>query len=143
MNDEKNIYAMPNLGCMTGTAYHILEGQLAEALRGAGLDISTPEYLVLRALRNRDGMQQCELGEVIGKDKSAISRTVSGMARRGLVATEQVSHKCQRVWLTDSARAIMPDVLRVAAERHKALTDMCTPEELEAFSAVLKKIINN
>ncbi|MDE6497470.1 MAG: MarR family transcriptional regulator [Muribaculaceae bacterium] len=143
MNDEKNIYAMPNLGCMTGTAYHILEGKLAEALRGASLDISTPEYLVLRALYNHDGMQLCELGEVIGKDKSAISRTVSGMARRGLVDAEQVSHKCLRVWLTDSALAIMPDVMRVAAERHKALTDMCTSDELEAFSAVLKKIINN
>ncbi len=142
MKDEKNIYGMPNMGCLIGTAYQTLVGELGEELRKAKVDITVPEYLVLRALYTRDGMQQCEIGDLIGKDKSAICRTVSGMARRGLVNTEAISHKCLRVWLTEDAKRIRPEVMMIALHRQKELEELCSEEELKIFNNVLQKIIN-
>lgn len=142
MNNEKNIYGMPNMGCLIGTAYQVLLGQLTTALKQAGLKISAPEYLVLRALYATDGMQQCEIGDLIGKDKSAICRTVAAMAKRGLVRTEPVSYKCLRVYLTDSSKEMRATIMDIACQRQEALERLCSDKELTVFNRVLHNIIN-
>lgn len=143
MTNEYSIYAMPNTGCLLGTAYQTLISQLAEALHQNGLDITVPEYLVLRALYTRDGLQQCEIASAIGKDKGAISRTVASIVKKGLVTTESVSHKCLRVYIGPDARAIEPKINKVARERQEALESLATRSELQTFVDVLRRIIQN
>ena len=93
MTDDKNIKENPALGCLIGKAWHVLLGQLAAALKDAGLDVTTSEYLVLRALYRGDGIQQCEIADMVGKDKAAVCRCVAGLEKKGLIRTEPVSHK--------------------------------------------------
>lgn len=133
----------PALGCKLGRAYQILLRELASALRKAHLDITTSEYLVLRALYRNEGMQQCEIADMVGKDKAAVCRCVAGLVKKGLLTTEAVSYKCLRVYLTDKAREIEPKVMAVAEIRHKALADLTTPENLEIFTQLLDKIITS
>lgn len=133
----------PALGCLIGTAYQTLLGQLASALKEAGLDITASEYIALRAIYGSDGMQQCEIADMLGKDKSAVCRCIAGLEKKGLAMTEPVSHKCRRVYITDKGRQLKPRIMEVAATRHKALTDMTTPEELEIFTNILERIITN
>lgn len=141
MTNEQNLYGMPNMGCMLGTAYQVLVSELAAVLAARGLEITVPEYLILRALYTRDGMQQCEIGAIINKDKAAISRCVTSMERKGLVRTESVSHKCLRVYLTAESREIEPEIHAVAQDRQHALEALMTPDEITTFATVLKKII--
>lgn len=141
MTKEQLIYQMPNVGCMVGTAYQVMVAQLDRKLADEGLDLSVPEYTILRALYTRDGMQQCEIGMMLGKDKGAISRCVASMARRKLVATEPVSHKCLKVYLTDESRRLKPRILEIARQRQQALESMLTPDEINGFVSALKKII--
>ena len=98
MNSINSLSKTPAIGCLIGTAYQILLSRLASTLKEAGLDITTSEYLVLRAIYSNDGLQQCEIAEMVGKDKAAICRCVAGLAKKGLVRTESVSHKCLRVY---------------------------------------------
>ncbi|MDE6263842.1 MAG: MarR family transcriptional regulator [Paramuribaculum sp.] len=142
MTNESKIYQMPNMGCRFGTAFQMLCSSLAEALTAAGLDVTVPEYILLRALYSRDGMQQCEIADLIGKDKAAISRCVTAMQKKGLVRTEPMSRKCVKVYVSDKGREIEPMIMAVAKARHKALTDLLSDEELSVLSKVLDKIIN-
>lgn len=128
------------VGCLIGKANQILLGELGKALKDAGLDLTTTEYLVMRALYRLDGIQQCEIADMIGRDKAAVCRCVSGLALKNLVRTETVSHKCLRVFATDSGHKIKPRIMRVAEIRHKALTDLMTSEEFAAFIRGLRKI---
>ncbi|MDE5880423.1 MAG: MarR family transcriptional regulator [Muribaculaceae bacterium] len=132
----------PALGCLIGKAYQTMLSQLNSALKEAGLDITTSEYLALRALYSSEGIQQCEIAQMVGKDKAAVCRCVAGLEKKGLVRTECVSHKCLRVFLTDKGREIEPKVMEVARIRHKALLDLTTPENLAIFTEILKKVIN-
>ncbi len=132
----------PALGCLIGKAYQTLLSQLNNALKEAGLDITTSEYLVLRALYSSEGIQQCDIAQMVGKDKAAVCRCVAGLEKRGLVRTECVSHKCLRVFLTEKGREIEPKVMEVAHIRHKALLDLTTPQNLEIFTDLLQKMIN-
>ncbi len=134
---------MPNVGCMLGTAYQTLVSQLAVELEKAKLDITVPEYLILRSLYTQDGLQQCEIAAIVGKDKGAVSRCVATMIKKGLVTTECVSYKCLRVSLSPTGEAIRPKVLEIAKTQDNALSSILTSEERSIFATVLKKIINN
>lgn len=143
MKQNPTTYNTPYIGCLLGTAYQRLISMLEKALREAKLDITAGEYLILRALYSRDGLQQCEIADMVGKDKGAISRTVSAMVRKCLVQTEAVSYKCTRVWVTEKGRAIENKVLEIADLRHKALLTLAPESDIEAFIGVLKKIVSN
>ncbi len=141
MMNEQNLYQMPNLGCMLGTAYQRQLSELSEALADRGLDITTSEYLILRALYYSDGLQQCDISSMLGKDKAAISRCLSGMVKKGLIRIEAVSHKCQRAYLTEEGREIESTIMDIAHERHEVFTGLLTHDELRIFVGVLKKLI--
>ncbi|MDE6301144.1 MAG: MarR family winged helix-turn-helix transcriptional regulator [Muribaculaceae bacterium] len=143
MKQSLSTYDKPYVGCLLGSAYHRLISRLEECLRQESTGITAPEYLVLRALYSRDGLQQCDICEMVGKDKGAVSRTVGTLAHKGLVTTECVSHKCTCVWLTPKARQIEPVIMRIAGKRHKALEDIAPKEDIETMINVLQKIINN
>ena len=141
MENEKT-YDMPYVGCLMGSAFQRLTVQLEAALKREGLGITAAEYMILRALYSRDGLQQCEIVDMVGKDKSSICRSVSALVKKNLVRTETISYKCIRVWLTDKARKIRPQVMLIATERHQALLNLATPNDIEAFVRVLKAIVD-
>lgn len=133
----------PALGCKLGRAYQIMLSQLNSALKKAGLDITTGEYLVLRAVYSNEGLQQCEIADMVGKDKASICRCIAGLERRALLRTELVSHKCQRVFLTDKSREVEPKIMEVASLRHQALMNLVSPDDLEIFTRTIEKIISS
>lgn len=130
------------MGCKVGRAYQIMLSQLAKALKEADLDITTSEYLVLRAVYSCPGCQQCNIAVMVGKDKAAVCRCVVGLERKGLLKTEAVSYKCRKVYPTDIAYQIKPRIMEVATRRHQALMDLTTPAELDIFTHILDDIIN-
>ncbi|MDE6048136.1 MAG: MarR family transcriptional regulator [Paramuribaculum sp.] len=133
----------PALGCKVGRAYQIMLSQLAAALKEAGLSITTSEYLILRAVYSKDGLQQCEIADLVGKDKAAVCRCIAQLEKKGLLAPESVSHKCLKVYLTDKSRKLEPLIMEVAQKRHSALMKMTTAGELEIFTKILDSIINS
>lgn len=142
MNGDNDIYAMPNMGCLVGTAYQAMTGRLNECLKREKLGITVAEYMVLRALYSTDGLQMCQLSDMLGKDRAAICRTVATMAHKGLVRTEPVSHKCVRCCLAPAGTALKPKVLEIAQHQQQALEERFTPEELAIFRRMLRTIIN-
>lgn len=143
MEKEIKKIESPALGCLLGTAYQTLLGKLGKALTDASLDISTSDYLVLRAVYSKEGLQQCEIAEMIGKDKAAVCRCVSSLEKKGLVKTVSISHKCLKVFPSQKGLDIKERVLGVAQLRHKALLALTTKDELATFIRVLEKIIKS
>ena len=135
-------YGMPYVGCLMGTAFQRLTTQLEAVLKREGLSITSAEYMILRALYSRDGLQQCEIVEMVGKDKSSICRSVASLVKKGFVNTETLSYKCIRVWLTDKAMETEPLIMRIATERHQALLDLAPEKDIDTFVRVLKAIID-
>lgn len=142
-NDKKaNETPAPAVGCLVSAAAQRMLAALTRALVDAGLPLTAPEYLVMRALYRRDGLQQCEIAETTGKDKAAICRCVAALSRKNLVRTEPVSHKCLRVYVAPEGRRIESDVMRVAASRHAAFSALLAPGEEVLFADILRRIID-
>ena len=143
MKTENKTYGSPALGCLLGSANQVLLGELEKALKKANLPLTTTEYLVLRALYSKEGIQQCEIADMVGRDKAGICRCVAGLAKKNFVRTETISYKCLKVYLTTDARAIQQQVMLVAEIRHKALADLVSADDLDVFKNVLETIIRN
>ncbi|MDE6697839.1 MAG: MarR family winged helix-turn-helix transcriptional regulator [Muribaculaceae bacterium] len=139
--EDKNIYGSPYLGCLVGAAYQKMTSELEIALKRENLSITAAEYMILRALYSHDQLQQCEICEMVGKDKASISRSVSVLKKKGLVKTEIVSYKCIRVSTTDKAKEIEPLIMKVAYERHQALLSLASEKDIYVFTKILKSII--
>ncbi len=138
--EDKKTYGMPYVGCLVGAAFQKMTSQLETALKKAEIPITAAEYMILRALYSTDGLQQCEICEMVGKDKASICRSVSSLAKKGLIKPEPVSYKCIRVWLTDKANEIKPQIMKIADDRHKALTSLASEKEVESFIKILNLI---
>lgn len=143
MKNERTTYETPCVGCLIGSAFQKLTTQLEAALKAAGLEITSAEYMILRALYSQDGLQQCEIAGMVGKDKASICRSVTALSGKGLVRSEQLSHKCRRVWLTEAGRGIESRIMTIAGERHKALSAIASESDLEALVRVLVSIMND
>ena len=141
MKAQNKTYQSPALGCMLGTANQVLLKELERALKDVDLNLTSTEYLVLRALYSKDGIRQCEIADMVGRDKAGICRCVTGLLRKGLVKVEPISYKCLRVYLTNTAYSIQSQVMHVAENRHRELVELLSPSELEAFTKALDKII--
>lgn len=143
MKKTNDIIESPALGCKVGRAYQMMLSQLAITLKEAGLDITTNEYLVMRAIYSNPGAQQCEIADLVGKDKANVCRCVAGLEKKGLLCTESISHKCLKVYPSDKGREIEHRIMEVATKRHQALMELTTHTELEIFNRILDKIINS
>ncbi|MDE6007013.1 MAG: MarR family winged helix-turn-helix transcriptional regulator [Muribaculaceae bacterium] len=141
MKQEYMTYGGPNSGCLVGTAYQKMVSDLNEILREKVKELSVPEYMVLRSLYHRDGLQQCEICDIIGKDKGAVCRTVKSLIRKELVYAEIISHKCLKVYLTPKGESLRSEILKIADERERDLETLLGPKDLKIFLSCLKKII--
>ncbi len=139
--EDRKTYEMPYVGCLVGAAFQKMISQLDTALKQEGIAITAAEYMILRALYSRDGLQQCEICDMVGKDKASICRSVSALDKKELIKTEQVSHKCIRVWLTEKAQEIRPRIMKIADDRHKALLSLASKAEIEIFTKILISIV--
>lgn len=140
--ENRFTFDMPYVGCLIGSAFQRLTIQLEATLKREGLQITAAEYMILRALYSQDGLQQCEIVDMVGKDKSSICRSVASLAKKGFVSTETVRYKCQIIRLTDKAKEIKPLIMRVADERHRALMDIASAKDIKALERVLRAIVN-
>lgn len=140
MRKDNDIDRLPALGCAISVIHQRLISQLGDALTEAGLDITAAEYLVIRALYASDGIQQCEIAGMVGKDKAAVSRTVASLRQKGYVKTTPISHKCRTVHLTHSGVDIKNQIADIARRRHQAFAEMLTPNEFKTFSRLIDKI---
>ena len=142
MKQKTKTYKMPNMGCLLGIAYQTEYASLEATLKSEGLEISAPEYLVLRVIFNHEGLQLCEIGEILGKDKGAISRCVGSLVRKQLVRTESVSHKCLRAYTSSKGEELKPKILNVAVMRQSELAKKLSKDEMQQLKIILTKIIN-
>lgn len=143
MEKESISYQTPAIGCLVGTAYQVLQNDLATALRQKGINISAAEYLVMRAVYSEEGLQPCDVARVVGKDQASVCRSVASLVKKGLLKTESVSHKCLRLFLTEEGRGLREGIMEVAKQRHEALVGMIGQSNLKNFEEVLGKIIRS
>ena len=114
-------------------------GGLLEPHQHAGLKMSLSEVMALGELGEVEGMSQQELGQLLGLEKSTVSRLAAGLERRGWITRERTpsNRRFNQLRLTEEGRAVAGRLGGELRTRHEQLLGALTPAERDALAVGL------
>lgn len=97
-----------------------LSQRLREALAPIGLQPA--QFSALSEIGREDGITQSELTARLGVEQPGVARTLAGLEAEGLIRRVSLGKgRAQGLYLTDRARALLPDAARAAADAERDL----------------------
>ncbi len=107
--------------------------------------INVPQWLVLRALWDQDGLTQIELSKRLGIESAGITPKLDVMVRSGLVRREQNSNDRRKVnvFLEPQAKKIRADLTACAVEVNDIAERGIPQKDLESMHRTLWKMMEN
>jgi DNA-binding MarR family transcriptional regulator len=111
-------------------------GSLLEPRQHAGLRISLSELMALGELADVESMSQQDLGQLLGLEKSTVSRLAAGLQRRGWVGRERdpSNRRFSQLQLTQEGRIVADRIGHDLQAHHERLLGMLTPDERDALT---------
>ena len=104
--------------------------------------LSLVEWRVIQVIRMFDKPSPSQIAEHVQMDKGQLSRKIKGMIKKGLLKSQRYDDdkRIQKLELTEIARDINKQLVPIMEQRQHHLLADVTPEELELFYLIIKKI---
>lgn len=104
--------------------------------------VGVVEWRMLSMLAVESDITANRICQVIGLDKSAVSRSLQALEAAGHIGTEVDPKDGRRytVSLTDSGKALHDRMLKVALERERRLLSGLTPDEVDTLVELLGRL---
>ena len=111
-------------------------GHLLEPHVHAGLHLSLSEMMALGELADVESMSQQDLGQLLGLEKSTVSRLAAGLQRRGWVGRERdpANRRFYQLQLTPEGRTVADRIGQDLRTHHEQLLGVLTADEREALT---------
>jgi DNA-binding MarR family transcriptional regulator len=105
--------------------------------------VTVAEWVVLRALYERDGVKPSELASKLGLTRGAISKLVERLAAKGLASVHSDAHdgRAQRIALSDAGRQLVPALSALADENDAEAFGHLDHEQRASLRALLGSIV--
>ncbi|MBL6428956.1 MAG: winged helix-turn-helix transcriptional regulator [Maritimibacter sp.] len=107
--------------------------------------IGAVDWRMLVMLTRKPGATVTESANTIGIDKGAVSRCISRLEELALVRKGDLhaNGRSRGWWLTEKGKELHACILEEALERQRMLLDGFTYEEIEAFTDMLRRFVDN
>lgn len=130
----------PLLGPLLKCAFRASSKVLRHLLEPLGL---TPvQFSALRVLYRCDGLSLGEVARRLKADPPTMSGVVDGLVSAGYVARREDpgDRRKLRLYLTEHAREIEPQLARAEEHRELALVESLTPDEVQTLKQLLGRL---
>lgn len=129
---------MPSLMCMLSRVSRC--AALYQSRRLEGTDLKPPHGRYLMALCREPGLSQEQLAKKLYVDKSQVARHLAYLEEKGYVIRSPGEDKrVLRVYLTERAEGVLPEVRRIFREWNAWLTAGFSEEEQAQFLFLMEK----
>ncbi|MGY1823732.1 MarR family winged helix-turn-helix transcriptional regulator [Geodermatophilus sp. SYSU D00079] len=115
-------------------------GSTFQYMRRFGVGVN--DWRIVSALGNHPGATAGAVCTVLGLNKSVVSRSVAGLAGRGLVTIERVDGQ-RRLYLTAEGVALHDQLLPLALERERRMLRGFSEEEVGLLRDFLRRMHDN
>jgi DNA-binding MarR family transcriptional regulator len=114
----------------------VRHGNLLEPHQHAGLRVSLSEMMALGELADVESMSQQDLGQLLGLEKSTVSRLAAGLQRRGWVGRERdpSNRRFYQLQLTPEGRTVANRMGHALRAHHEQLLGALTADERDALT---------
>lgn len=115
------------IGFQAAQLARLISNRLRDAL--APLGLMPAQVAALIEIARAEGLTQKELVERLEVEQPGVARTLSGLEAGGWIARQARAGRAQGLYLTDKAKAVVPEAARVAAAvNHQALAEFSKTE---------------
>ncbi|MCC6306279.1 MAG: MarR family transcriptional regulator [Rhodobacteraceae bacterium] len=110
-----------------------------------GCEITREQEVILRELRQEDGIAQVELALRSGQDRNNLSRTLDILEAKRLVARgrSRQDRRSSLVHITDAGRALHETAYRAVNDYRRILFQGCSQDEVDAFADMVRRLSDN
>ena len=130
------------LGFQAAQLARLLSLRLREKL--APLGIQPAQAAALIEIGRAEGLTQKQLVERLEVEQPGVARTLNGLEAEGWITRQSKGGRAQGLFLTDKARAIVPEAARISAEiDRRALNELSRTERanlLDAFDELISDL---
>lgn len=90
-----------------GKTAKFMDYYIADYMKARGINISKEQFIVLKHLQTEDGRKQNDLAFITNRSKTALTRLINTMEKKGLVRREisETDLRINHVFLTEQGKA--------------------------------------
>lgn len=110
-----------------------------------GYDITREQEVILRELRQRDGVSQVDLASRVGQDRNNLSRTLDILVSKKLAVRDICSRdkRSSLVYITNEGRILHEGAYRAVNEYRQVLFRGFSQSEVDTFAAMIRRASTN
>lgn len=114
-------------------------------MKSRGIDLSKEQFIVLKYLNESDGRKQNDLAFITNRSKTALTRLINTMEKKGLVSRSicEKDMRINHIYLTPSGREIWAMAYPVFLEIIQELQQGISEEDILLVQEVMKQIQKN
>jgi DNA-binding MarR family transcriptional regulator len=141
MNEAKISNLGDHIGYWLRCLSNFVSGSFAEKL--AGMDISVAQWVVLRTLYDNKNVTLNHAAQLVGVDKSSLSRMIERLVRRNLVIrSEGGDRRSLGLALTPAARKLVPQLAKLADENDAFFFKTLSQKQRKEFLGTIQQLLD-
>jgi DNA-binding MarR family transcriptional regulator len=106
-------------------------------------DVTVAQWVILRTLYDRDNITLNQLAELVGLDKSSVSRMVERLVLRELLnRSEGNDRRSLDLSLTPAARKLVPKLAKLADQNDESFFNFLPAKKRQEFLATIKQLLD-
>lgn len=132
-------------GWLQRDVFRLLQRAWDRHLRASGTGITVPQSRVFAALRQRDGLTQTEIADLVMMEKAPLGRVIDRMEEQGLVTRrpDPADRRVRRVYLTAALDEMQDRLWAAAFGMFDTALDGFTAAEYETLVSMFRRIKAN
>lgn len=122
-----------------------LRAAMTREFAESGIKLTKEQAIVLRILKNKNGLAQHDLALVTSRDKTSLTRLLSTMQKKDLIyrQPDEKDKRVNRVFISDNGKAELKYAEPIMLELLNRATTSLTQKEIDQTKAVIRTIHQN
>ena len=104
-------------------------------------DIAPEQRATLEIIKYEEDVNQTKIANILGKDKTTISRTLNTLENKNLITKSQIDKRTNLIQLTQKGEEILNESFSSVKNFRTNLTSKLSEEELKQLFSLLEKVI--
>ena len=134
-----------SLATLLNKTTRALSTRLQSLFTHAGFDVTSEQWMILILLWDEDGRYPCQIADIIGKDRAAVTRLIDGLEKRNLVVriNDKKDRRQKQIYLTPQGKTMETNLIPLGLSNIKHAQDGLNNKDLAVCKDVLRKIFKN
>ena len=128
-----------------GNFVHVFHQALTRAFKANRIPVTIEQFSILAILFYQNGINQKEIGTLLGRDKTTITRIISNMVKNKVInrINDQRDSRGKLIYLTGKGEAIQKKAVLVSGKLYQKAVSNIHEKDLTKSMALLAKMLKN